>query len=66
MIVIEITKRYRNGEIKHNMVIDCEDEESINDLVEDWCDREGSGANYGWTSTWKKVEDAEVKKKSNC
>lgn len=63
MKVIEIIKRYRNGEIKHHMVIEHEDEESINDLVEEWCEREGSGHNYGWSSTWKFVEDAEVKKK---
>jgi len=57
MKVIEITKRFRNGEIKKLMVVDQMDVEAINDAVEYWCEGESSGAVYGWSSTWEFVED---------
>lgn len=32
-------------------------EEEINDLIEEWCEKEGSGLCYGYTWDWEFVTD---------
>ena len=62
MKVIEIEKSYLNGIRKgHIIILDDElDNESINDKVEEWCQKDGAGHNHGYEFGWSEVEDEKI------
>ena len=58
MKVIKIKKSYRSGIKEHFLVLeDWRTEEGIVCEVEDWCDEEPSGSNYGYSYKWEYVTD---------
>lgn len=58
MKVVKINKGYRGGTKEHFLVLlDEPYSEDVNYLVEEWCDNEPSGSNYGYTVEWWFVED---------
>lgn len=61
MKVIDINKRYRNGTKTHFLVLDDSyTNEGIDCAVEEWCDSDPAGANYGYSYEWKIVEDPDL------
>ena len=62
MKVVKINKSYRGGTKKHFLVLLEEpySEDDVNYLVEEWCENEPSGSNYGYTVEWWFVEDEEL------
>lgn len=59
MKVVKINKNYRNGTKEHFLVLLDEpySNDDIDYLVEEWCESEGSGMNYGYTYEWWFVKD---------
>lgn len=59
MKVVKINKGYRGGTNEHFLVLLDEpySEDDVNYLVEEWCEDEPSGSNYGYTVEWWFVED---------
>lgn len=59
MKIVKINKSYKNGTKEHFLVL--LDEPYSNDvidcLVEEWCESDSSGMNYGYTYEWWFVED---------
>jgi hypothetical protein len=62
--VVDIIKKYRNGELKKILVIEAGDKEDLDSQVEEWCRGESSGAVYGWTASYEIVEDKALMKKA--
>ena len=62
MKVVKINKSYRNGTKEHFLVLLDEpySNDDIDYLVEEWCEDEPSGSNYGYTYEWRFVEDEEL------
>ena len=62
MKVVKINKSYRSGTKEHFLVLLDEpySNDDINYLVEEWCEYEPSGSNYGYTYEWRFVEDEEL------
>lgn len=62
MKVVKINKSYRNGTKEHFLVLLDEpySNDDINYLVEEWCESESSGMNYGYNYEWWFVEDDEL------
>jgi len=62
MKVVKIHKSYRNGTKEHFLVLLDEpySNDDIDYLVEEWCESEPSGMNYGSTYVWLFVEDTEL------
>lgn len=62
MKVVKINKGYRGGTKEHFLVLLDEpySEDDVNYLVEEWCENEPSGSNYGYTVEWWFVEDDEL------
>ena len=62
MKVVKINKSYRNGTKEHFLVLLDEpySEDDVNYLVEEWCDSDPAGMNYGYTYEWWFVEDEEL------
>lgn len=62
MKVVKIHKRYRGGTKEHFLVLLDEpySNDDIDYLVEEWCEDEPSGSNYGYTYEWWFVEDTEI------
>lgn len=61
MKVIKIEKYYNAGVVKHNLVLLDEpySNDDIDSIVEDWCESDPSGMNYGYSYEWWFVEDKE-------
>lgn len=59
MKIIKINKSYRNGTKEHFLVLleELYTTDDIDYLVEDWCESEGSGMNYGYTYESQFVKD---------
>lgn len=59
MKVITITKSYNSGKKYHNIVLydGSLSHDQICEIVEDWCENDPSGANYGYTSDWEYISD---------
>lgn len=59
MRVVKINKSFRNGNKKHFLVLLNEvcSNDDIDSFVEEWCESEPSGMNYGYTYEWLFVED---------
>ncbi len=58
MKVVKINKTFRNGSEEHFLVFeDNVDIEAIDDSVENWCERDPSGQNYGYSWEWEFIED---------
>jgi hypothetical protein len=59
MKIVKINKRYRNGTKEHFLVLLDEpySNDDIDYLVEEWCESEPSGMNYGYTYEWLFVDD---------
>lgn len=59
MKVVKINKCYNGGTKEHFLVLLDEpySVDSVNYLVEEWCENEPSGSNYGYTIEWWFVED---------
>lgn len=53
MKLIEITKRFRNGETKHTMLVDTDSDDSIDDAARYCAEQDQSGQFYGYTWDWK-------------
>lgn len=65
MKVIKIRKTYRNGEKEHFIVVDDSyGDDSIEDIVLEWGERDSSGSNYGYKLYWDEVEDVTIIKKA--
>jgi hypothetical protein len=62
MKVVKINKSFRNGSKEHFLVLLDEpySNDDIDYLVEEWCEKEPSGINYGWKYEWWFVEDVEL------
>ena len=62
MKVVKIHKSYRSGTKEHFLVLLDEpySNDDIDYLVEEWCENEPSGSNYGYTVEWRFVEDTEI------
>lgn len=62
MKVVKINKSYRSGTKEHFLVLLDEpySNDDIDYLVEEWCEDEPSGSNYGYTCEWWFVEDEEL------
>ena len=60
MKVIRIKKSYRNGTKEHFLVLLNDSQDNIDYLVEDWCESEPSGMNYGYSFEWSFVEDEKL------
>jgi len=62
MKAVKINKSYRNGTKEHFLVLLDEpySKGDINYLVEEWCESEPSGMNYGYSYNWWFVEDDEL------
>lgn len=62
MKVVKIRKSYRSGSNEHFLVLLDEPytNEDIEYLVEDWCDSDPSGSNYGYDFEWHFVEDQSI------
>jgi hypothetical protein len=61
MKVVEITKKYRNGENIHHLVVeDHFSNDDIQDIVEDWCSDDSNGQIYGYSGDWKFIEDKSI------
>lgn len=62
MKVIKINKSFRNGVIEHFLVLlnETYSNDDIEYLVEEWCDGDLSGSNYGYSYKWSFVEDSEI------
>jgi hypothetical protein len=62
MKVVKINKSFRNGSKEHFLVLLDEpySNDDIDYLVEEWCENEPSGINYGWKYEWWFVEDVEL------
>ena len=61
MKVVRINKNYRNGTKEHFLVLDEPySNDDINYLVEEWCENEPSGMNYGYNYDWRFIEDGEL------
>ena len=62
MKVVKINKSYNSGTKEHFLVLLDEpySNDDINYLVEDWCESEPSGMNYGYSYEWWFVEDDEL------
>lgn len=61
MNVIKIVKYYNAGVVKHNLVLLDEpySNDDIDSIVEDWCESDPCGMNYGYSYEWWFVEDKE-------
>lgn len=58
MKVVKINKTFRNGNEEHFLVFEDDmDIEAIDDSVENWCEKEPSGHNYGYSWEWEFIED---------
>jgi len=57
MKVVEIIKSFRNGAIKHYLVIPDNECDDIDYLVEKWCESDPAGSNYGYEYEWAYVTD---------
>lgn len=64
MKVVEITKRFRNGEIKHTMLVDTDSNDSIDDAARYWVEQDQSGQFYGYSWEWIIITDPELIKKA--
>jgi len=62
MKIVKINKSYRNGNIEHFLVLLDEpySNDDIDCLVEEWCENEPNGMNYGYSYDWWFVEDKEL------
>jgi hypothetical protein len=61
MKVVKINKSYRNGTKDFLVLLDEPySNDDINYLVEEWCESESSGMNYGYNYEWWFVEDDEL------
>ena len=75
MKVVKINKHYRNATREYFLVLLINEDlpepllpfidepysnEDTNSFVEEWCERDPSGMNYGYTYEWCFVEDKEV------
>jgi hypothetical protein len=62
MKVVKINKSYWNGTKEHFLVLLNEpySNDDINYLVDEWCESEPSGMNYGYNYEWWFVEDDEL------
>jgi hypothetical protein len=62
MKVVKINKSYNSGTKEHFLVLLNEpySNDDINYLVEEWCESEPSGMNYGYSYEWWFVEDNEL------
>jgi hypothetical protein len=65
MKIVKINKTYRSGNIEHFLVLLEEpySNDDIDYLVEEWCDEDLSGSNYGYSYEWTFVEDNDLKNK---
>ena len=59
MKIVKIHKGFRGGTKEHFLVLFDEPyfEDEIQSLVEDWCNNEPSGSNYGFTCEWCFIEN---------
>lgn len=58
MKVVRINKTFRNGYREHFLVFEADmDIEAINDSVENWCEKDPGGGNYGYSFEWEFIED---------
>jgi glycosyltransferase involved in cell wall biosynthesis len=64
MKIVKINKTYRSGNIEHFLVLLEEpySNDDIDYLVEEWCDEDLSGSNYGYSYEWTFVEDNDLRK----
>lgn len=60
MKTIEIEKVYRNNKAIHYILTRETSDEVINDFVENWCENDPCGQIYGYSYSWKVVEDKEI------
>lgn len=61
MKVVKIYKSYRNASVEGFIITKTIDsKEAIECFVEEWCEREGGGMNYGYSYKWEFVEDKEI------
>ena len=62
MKLVKINKSYRSGTKEHFLVLLDEpySEDDVNYLVEEWCESDPAGMNYGYTYEWWFVEDEEL------
>lgn len=62
MKVVKIHKSYGCGTKEHFLVLldEPHSNNSIDYLVEEWCESEPSGMNYGYTYEWWFVEDTRL------
>ena len=62
MRIYKVEKHYRNGCVTHYLIVqeDDYDDESVKCLVEDWCESDSAGHNYGWTVEWNEVKDVHI------
>lgn len=62
MKVVKINKSYRGGTKEHFLVLLDEpySNDDIDYLVEEWCDTDVAGRNYGYRYEWWFVEDEEL------
>ena len=61
MKVVKINKMFRSGSNEHFLVLfESYPNDEIDYLVEDWCESDLSGSNYGYHYGWTFVEDEEL------
>ena len=54
MKIIKINKKYNSGNIEHYMVLMDESysNDDIDSIVDDWCETDINGMNYGYSYNW--------------
>jgi len=62
MKVIKIKKHYHNGTRELFLILDLEDyhPDNVDYYVDDRCNQDPSGHNYGWESEWEFVTDEDI------
>lgn len=60
MKVVKIVKSYNAGNKEHYITVDeTLGKDYVEEMVNEWCEWDVAGMNYGYTATWEYVEDPE-------